>query len=458
MPIFSSSETFRGGVWLSDDTVVFAIGGDANLRRIPAAGGTDTPVLETTDLFQAPSAFGARADYVLVTRTTTGSATNRHIVAVRLADGHVTELIANDASAQYVPGFLLLPRPNGVFAAPFDEVTMTITGEPILAGEPVISDAGNGATSLVVSQAGVVAFRPGRDRVLQFEWLDRAGQSLGLVGPPAFYGSFALSPDGTRIVARQINQVGNRTALNLFLIDEARKVAATVSTPQGALSDPIWTADGSRSSIASRPRWCDKRRRRAATRRFVRSRCYPDDVSPDGRWLLGGLGLPGGGFGLYVLPADGSGERQVIAEDGRASADEASFSPDGRLIAYQSTRTGRPEIYLVRFPLTDDRWQVSPDGGLQARWSDDGRTLHYLDLGGRLMRVPIEPASPDKAGRAEPMFDLGIGPPSLLLEQYRRARRSVPGPASGRRLDAPDDCRDRQLDRACCRARLRPLD
>ena len=34
------------------------------------------------------------------------------------------------------------------------------------------------------------------------------------------------------------------------------------------------------------------------------------------------------------------------------------------------------------------------------------------------MRVAIEPASPDKAGRAEPMFDLGIGPPSLLLEQY----------------------------------------
>ena len=144
VPIFSSSENFRGGVWLSDDTVVFAIGGDANLRRIPAAGGADTPVLQSTELFQAPSAFGARADYVLVTRTSTGSATGRHIVAVRLADGHVTELIANDASAQYVNGFLLLPRPNGVFAAPFDEVTMTVTGEPVLAGEPVIWDAGNG--------------------------------------------------------------------------------------------------------------------------------------------------------------------------------------------------------------------------------------------------------------------------------------------------------------------------
>ena len=354
----------------------------------------------------------------LVMRTQTGSATGRHIVAVRLADGHVIELIANDASARYVPGFLLLPRPSGVFAAPFDEATMTVTGEPIRAAEPVIWDAGNGGSSLAVSQAGVVAFRPGRDRALQFEWLDRAGQSLGLVGPPAFYGSFALSPDGTRIVARQINQVGNRTALNLFLIDAVRKVAARVSTPQGALSDPIWTADG--SHILYRFEATLVRQVPSSNSHEVirQEQVYPDDVSPDGRWLLGGLGLPGGGFGLYVLPADGSGERQVIVEDGGSSADEASFSPDGRLIAYQSTRTGRPEIYLVRFPLTDDRWQVSPDGGLQARWSDDGRALHYLDLGGRLMRVPIEPASPDKAGRAEPMFDLGIGPPSLLIEQY----------------------------------------
>jgi hypothetical protein len=418
VPIYSSSETFRGGVWLSDDTVVFALGGDASLRRIPATGGADTPVLQTTDLFQAPSAFGDRTDYVLVMRTQTGSATGRHIVAVRLADGHVIELIANDASARYVPGFLLLPRPSGVFAAPFDEATMTVTGEPIRAAEPVIWDAGNGGSSLAVSQAGVVAFRPGRDRALQFEWLDQAGQSLGLVGPPAFYGSFALSPDGTRIVARQINQVGNRTALNLFLIDEARKVAARVSTPQGALSDPIWTADGSRILYRFESTLVRQAPLSNSHEVIRQEQVYPDDVSPDGRSLLGGLGLPGGGFGLYVLPADGSGERQAIAEDGGSSADEASFSPDGRLIAYQSTRTGRPEIYLVRFPLTDDRWQVSPDGGLQARWSDDGRTLHYLDLGGRLMRVAIEPASPDKTGRAEPMFDLGIGPPSLLLEQY----------------------------------------
>jgi eukaryotic-like serine/threonine-protein kinase len=418
VPIFSTSEALRGGVWLPDDTVVFAMGGSENLRRMPASGGVDAPVVRSDDLFIGPTAIGTRSDYVLAIRTRSGSATNRQVVVVRLADGQVTPIIDNDAQPSFVKGSLLLPRPTGLFAAPFDEATLTLTGQPTYVGEPVIWDTGAATTSLTVSQTGVVAYRPGRDRALQFEWLDQAGRSLGLVGPPAFYGSFALSPDGTRIIVRQINQVGNRSALNLFLIDDLRKVAAPVSAPQGALSDPIWSADGSRILYRFEGTLVRQAPSSSTPEVLRREQVYPDAASPDGRWILGGMGRPSGGFGLYVMPADGSGERQVVAEDGRFTADEASFSPDGRLISYQSTRSGRPEIYLARFPLTDDRWQVSPDGGLQARWSDDGRTLYYLDLSGRLMRVTIQPSAPESAGRGEPMFDLGTGPPSVLLEQY----------------------------------------
>ena len=418
VPIFSTSEAFRGGVWLPDDTVVFAMGGSENLRRMPASGGVDAPVVRGDDLFIGPTAIGTRSDYVLAIRTQSGSATNRQVVVVRLADGQVTPIIDNDAEPRFVQGSLLLPRPTGLFAAPFDATTLTLTGAPTFAGEPVIWDAGSAGTSLTVSQTGVVAYRPGRDRALQFEWLDRAGRSLGLVGPPAFYGSFALSPDGTRIIARQINQVGNRTALNLFLIDDLRKVAAPVSAPQGALSDPIWSADGSRILYRFEGHLVGQSPSSSAYEVVRQEQVYPDAASPDGRWILGGMGRPSGGFALYVMAADGSGERQAVADDGRFSADEGSFSPDGRLIAYQSTRSGRPEIFLARFPLTDDRWQVSPEGGLQPRWSSDGRTIYYLDLTGRLTRVAVPADRPEQVGRAEPMFDLGIGPPSVQLEQY----------------------------------------
>jgi eukaryotic-like serine/threonine-protein kinase len=353
---------------------------------------------------------------VLALRSVEGPASKREVVAARLSDGRVTSIVPNDAAAIFTPGHLLLARSTGLYAAPFDESTLTITGDPQLAGEPVVWDANTASVAIAASQGGVVAFRPGRDLELQFEWLNQSGASMGVVGPPAFYGSFALSRDGKRIIARRINSVGAQTALGLFLIDVARGLSVAVPVPPGSVSDPIWTPDGSR--IVYRVDDTLVRQGPASSAREVlkKEQIYPDDISPDGRWLLIGA-RRAGSFGLYVMPADGSGERQPI-EEGPFYDDEASFSPDGRLISFQSTRTGRTEIYLARFPLTDDRWQVSPEGGVQARWSSDGRTLYFIDPTGRLMRVSVSSSQPDQFGRAEPMFDLGIGTPSSQLEQY----------------------------------------
>jgi serine/threonine protein kinase len=416
-PIFRTAESVLGGVWLTDDTIILATG-VGGLRRLPAAGGDGAPVVPgSTDLFRTPVALGARTDYILALSSTEGSASNRQVVAVRLSDGHVTPILPNEAGAVWIPGYLLLARPTGLYAAPFDERTLTVTGEVILAGEPVTWDAPSSMSSLAASPGGLVAFRPGRESLVQFEWVTSAGASMGVVGPPGFYGSFALSPDGTRIVARKISSVGSRTSSGLALIDEARGVSAPVPAPEGAISDPIWTADGSR--ILYRYNRTLVRQPPASSTHEVlqKEQIYPDDVSRDGRLLIAGAARPDGGFGLFVMPLDGSGPRQTI-DEGEFSADEGSFSPDGRLISFHSRRTGRPEIYLARYPLTDERWQVSAEGGVQARWAGDGRTLYYIDLSGRLMRVSIQADRPDRFGRAEPMFDLGIGTPSVLLEQY----------------------------------------
>jgi hypothetical protein len=61
---------------------------------------------------------------------------------------------------------------------------------------------------------------------------------------------------------------------------------------------------------------------------------------------------------------------------------------------------------------------VSPNGGVQPRWSADGRTLYYLDLSGNLVRVAMQAASPERIGRPEVMFNLGVDQPSTTIEQY----------------------------------------
>src|SRR5690606_4399725 len=75
-------------------------------------------------------------------------------------------------------------------------------------------------------------------------------------------------------------------------------------------------------------------------------------------------------------------------------------------------------VYVTPFPLTSERWQMSAHGGVQARWSSDGRALYYLDPNGQLMRVAVPLTGPRDAGPPEFLFDLGIGAPSSTLEQY----------------------------------------
>jgi Tol biopolymer transport system component len=66
----------------------------------------------------------------------------------------------------------------------------------------------------------------------------------------------------------------------------------------------------------------------------------------------------------------------------------AQFSPDGRWIAYQSDESGENNIYMRPFEGAGV-WKITEKGGLQPRWSADGKELYYL-ADGQLMAMPIE--------------------------------------------------------------------
>ena len=127
--------------------------------------------------------------------------------------------------------------------------------------------------------------------------------------------------------------------------------------------------------------------------------------SPDGRQIAFVRGLPvrskfGGPVGrnheIYVMNADGSGSRRLTHN--RAYDGEPAWSPDGRKIAFQSTKTiaGNREIYvmnadgsgkrnLTRNPAQDSRPSWSPDGRRIAFVSNrDGRRLeaHVMNADG----------------------------------------------------------------------------
>lgn len=110
--------------------------------------------------------------------------------------------------------------------------------------------------------------------------------------------------------------------------------------------------------------------------------------------------------------------------------DHASLSPDGRWIVYQSTETGRAEIYVQPFPPSGGKWQISNAGGGQPRWRQDGKEIFYLGPDRKLMAADIAvEGGTIKAGVPRPLFDTraavngglnNVFPPYAVVDNGRR--------------------------------------
>jgi len=58
---------------------------------------------------------------------------------------------------------------------------------------------------------------------------------------------------------------------------------------------------------------------------------------------------------------------------------QASFSPDGRWIVYNSSESGRQGIYVQPFPPVGGvKYQITTTGGFSPLWSPDGKQILYV--------------------------------------------------------------------------------
>jgi Tol biopolymer transport system component len=95
--------------------------------------------------------------------------------------------------------------------------------------------------------------------------------------------------------------------------------------------------------------------------------------SPDGR-RIAYLGRHDGTKELYVVNADGSGQRR-LARDATFFATPA-WSPDGRTLAFEAERDGTIGVYSVNADGSGRR-RLARNGSAPA-WSPDGRTLAFF--------------------------------------------------------------------------------
>jgi serine/threonine-protein kinase len=83
------------------------------------------------------------------------------------------------------------------------------------------------------------------------------------------------------------------------------------------------------------------------------------------------------------------------------------LSPSGRWVAYESTETGRDEVYVRPFPGSQGgKWQVSTQGGINPKWAHSEKELFFVDGNGQMVAAQVETEGSFRVGERRPLFSL----------------------------------------------------
>ena len=83
-------------------------------------------------------------------------------------------------------------------------------------------------------------------------------------------------------------------------------------------------------------------------------------------------------------------------------------------MAYNSSETGAPEVYVASVDSFLRKRQISRGGGVQPSWRKDGGELFYLAPDGQLMAVEVKAGSTFEAEIPRGLFQTGLKPSPFI--------------------------------------------
>jgi dipeptidyl aminopeptidase/acylaminoacyl peptidase len=243
----------------------------------------------------------------------------------------------------------------------------------------------------------------------RLEWFDRSGNQVAALGELADYGNVELSPDGKQVAVTLMDPRERTHDIWFYDISSGRRTQFT-DTPADE-NWLIWAPDGqkvvfNRFSFGRSELYLASADGSGTEETLLSDEdgVWPVSWSPDGRFILIVKNSDGTGNDIWVLPLFGDRRASPIFRTQYAE-NWASFSPNGKWIAFSSTFSGAPVVYISPFPTNGQVLRVSDESGTQARWRRDGKEIFYLDPEKNLMAVPINDGGPDvDVGSARLLF------------------------------------------------------
>ena len=309
--------------------------------------------------------------------------------------GRADTLVANQSPIAIANGYLLRVYNRELLAEPINGSGAALGGAPVRIAERV--------AGFSVSEKLLVYRHAAPDdldesvAVNQLVWFDRTGKPGVRPGAAGDYLSVELSPDERRVAVT----AGGANQLDVSTIDLERGSKDLLTTQPLLDWLPLWEPVNGREIIFSSQGGTlgtpDLYRRSSVSvggNRHVfgdtTDASITQDWSADGKYLLlmRRRAPAATAWDLWYLPLTTDGKATPYIES-QSQKVHAQFSPNGRWVAYATNESGSFQIAIQTFPDPKSKVVVTSKGGIEPRWSRDGRELYYLALDGKLMAVPV---------------------------------------------------------------------
>jgi Tol biopolymer transport system component len=238
-------------------------------------------------------------------------------------------------------------------------------GQRIALDDSVRQEVLTNQAQFSVAQNGTAVLVPGTHvRRSYLMHGDLSGHLDTLPFPPAAYGNFTYSPDGTRIAATVFAPSG----IELWILDLRSRQAQRVLSTTRWIVDPLWYPNGTSLLMAE---WSSAGERTLEV--SLRSRTATPLRSDSGRVI--GLSQDGSAAAFMLKNHTWVRTRDGAQQDLMPPGVFVDFSPNGRYVAWASLRTGQYEVFVAPLGHKGPGFRVTPGGCLDPRWAPDSREL-----------------------------------------------------------------------------------